>query len=108
MCNICPISLQYDDKAHIVVGILGHRMGSQTFGETLRVCLDAAINSATTNRYHVQELEKSEKTAIGTRVEIALRDILGLHKGQVLDLLVDDIEVDIKWSTGSAAGPGTS
>ena len=66
-----------------------------------RRALDEVIDSARTNRLTLDELEKTEKTYIGTKIEILFRAFLKLPKGQILDLLADDIEVDIKNTIGS-------
>lgn len=66
----------------------------------LRDCIDAVIMTAKTGRRAYEELEKTEKTYIGTRVEIELRALLRLKKGR-LDTLILDQDVDIKHTMGS-------
>lgn len=44
---------------------------------------------------------QTEKTYIGTKVEILFRDYLRVRKGTVLDLIVDGEEVDVKFTIGS-------
>jgi hypothetical protein len=44
----------------------------------------------------LEELEQTEKTYIGTKVEILLRNWLALPRGEVLDLSIDGIETDVK------------
>jgi Restriction endonuclease NaeI len=61
-----------------------------------RQAVDEVIDAPRTNRFTIVELEKTEKTYLGTKVEILLRDFLKLPKGRVLDLSVDGVEVDIK------------
>jgi len=61
-----------------------------------RQAVDEVIDAPRTNRFTIGELEKTEKTYLGTKVEILLRDFLKLPKGQVLDLSIDGVEVDIK------------
>lgn len=65
----------------------------------IRESLDTVLMGPTSGRWRVAELEKTEKTYIGTRIEIRLRSYLGVPKGKVLDLVVDDHEVDIKCTT---------
>ena len=52
----------------------------------LRDCIDALINTPRTGRRDFNELEKVEKTFIGTHVEIVVRRFLRLEKG-LLDTL---------------------
>jgi hypothetical protein len=66
-----------------------------------RRALDEVIDSARTNRLTLDELEKTEKTYIGTKIEILFRAFLKLPKGKILDLFADGIEVDIKNTIGA-------
>lgn len=66
----------------------------------LRKAIDEVIDSPRTGRFTVDELEKTEKTYLGTKVEILLRDWLRFPKGNVLDLSIDGIEVDVKNTMG--------
>lgn len=63
--------------------------------------LDEVIDTARTGRISLKELEKTEKTYIGTKVEILARSLLGLKKGNKLDLKVGNHEVDVKFTIGS-------
>lgn len=65
----------------------------------LRECIDALINTPRTGRRDFNELEKVEKTFIGTHVEIIVRRFLRLEKG-LLDTVILDHDVDIKFTTG--------
>ena len=71
------------------------------FGELLRQALDEVIDMRRTRRFSIDELEKTEKTYIGTKVEILLRSYFSLEKGRLLDLLIAGIEVDVKNTVGS-------
>lgn len=64
-----------------------------------RQAVDEVVDAPRTSRFTLDELEKTEKTYLGTKVEILLRNLLSLPKGQMLDLSVDGIEVDIKNTT---------
>ena len=68
----------------------------------IRQALDEVIDAARSKRFTVDELEKTEKTYIGTKIEILLRNHLRLEKGKVLDVLIDDVEVDIKNTIGTS------
>lgn len=65
----------------------------------LRECIDDVIQTPRTGRRSYEELEKTEKTYIGTRVEIMLRALLGLKKGR-LDLTIAGYDVDVKHTMG--------
>lgn len=69
-----------------------------TIGRALRRAFDEVIDGPRTGRYRIEELEKTEKTYIGTKVEIVLRSELELHRGHVLDNLIMGHEVDTKFS----------
>ena len=65
----------------------------------LRGCIDDVIMTPKTGRRSYDELEKTEKTYIGTRVEIELRALLGLKRGR-LDTVIAGHDVDIKHTMG--------
>ena len=68
----------------------------------LRKSIDEVIDMPRTQRYSLAQIEKTEKTYIGTKVEILLRHSLRLPKGNILDLQVEGKEVDIKNTIGSS------
>ncbi|MFS4582609.1 NaeI family type II restriction endonuclease [Phaeobacter sp. C3_T13_0] len=70
------------------------------FPAMLRNCIDDVILTAKTGRRAYEDLEKTEKTYIGTRVEIELRAMLRLPKGR-LDTEILGHDVDIKHTMGS-------
>jgi len=53
------------------------------------------IDAPRTGRVHARELEKTEKTYIGTKIEILVRNFFRLPKG-ILDLTIDGLDVDVK------------
>lgn len=69
-------------------------------GALLRTALDEVIDGKRTGRWSVDDCEKTEKTYIGTKVEILFRNYLGVRKGAILDLMVDGEEVDVKFTIG--------
>lgn len=75
------------------------KLGSD-FPQMLRQCIDDVIMTPKTGRRSYDDLEKTEKTYIGTRVEIELRAFLGVPKGK-LDTYILGQDVDIKNTMGS-------
>jgi hypothetical protein len=90
----------------IAEAILGSAGGleklSLVVGELLRECIDGVIKTPKTGRRLYDELEKTEKTYIGTCVEIELRHRLKLARGEVLDYTIAGGEVDLKFSVGKS------
>lgn len=70
------------------------------FAAMLRSCVDDVIMTPKTGRRAYEELEKTEKTYIGTRVEIELRAMLDLPRGR-LDCVIRGHDVDIKNTMGA-------
>lgn len=84
---------------HVADAILERAGGAERlrseFPGLIRRAIDEVIDTPRTKRLKLAQLEKTEKTYIGTKIEILLRDFLGLPKG-LLDLNVDGMDVDIK------------
>lgn len=88
-----------------IAGEISRRAGGDEalaakFSTMLRQCVDDVIMTPKTGRRSYDELEKTEKTYIGTRVEIELRAMLRLPKGK-LDTVILDQDVDIKNTMGN-------
>jgi len=62
----------------------------------LRTAIDEVIDTPRTGRFLIEQTEKTEKTYLGTKVEILLRAWLGFPKGSVLDMSINGTECDIK------------
>lgn len=71
---------------------------TELMGEGLRRSFDEVIDGPRTGRFRIEQLEKTEKTYIGTKVEIVVRNELDLPRGHVLDNLIAGVEVDTKFS----------
>jgi Restriction endonuclease NaeI len=82
--------------------------GQVTLEERLRSffrsAIDEVIDTARTGRFFFNQLEKTEKTYLGTKFEILLRDWLQVPRGVVLDLHIGGRDVDVKSTTGGASG----
>ncbi len=94
----------YDLVSTLVAAILRHAGGYDAFAvdvpALLRQAFDEVIDAPRTNRFTLIETEKTEKTYVGTKVEILIRNYLGVPKGAVLDMLIAGTEIDIKNTTG--------
>ena len=53
---------------------------TQEIPQILRKAIDEVIDTPRTNRFTLAETEKTEKTYLGTKIEILLRAHLGLSK----------------------------
>lgn len=65
----------------------------------MRKAIDEVIDAPRTGRVHAAEMEKTEKTYIGTKAEIIIRNYFRLPKG-ILDLKIDGLDVDVKNTLG--------
>ncbi|MEV6043586.1 NaeI family type II restriction endonuclease [Streptomyces xanthochromogenes] len=68
------------------------------FSSALRQSIDEVLDGQRTGRYDVDDLEKTEKTYLGTKVEIVCRAEFGLGHGEKMDYRVSGVEVDSKFS----------
>lgn len=100
--------IDHDELAALETDLLSAVKGKELFEEKLRSffrsAIDEVIDTARTGRYFLSDLEKTEKTYLGTKFEILLRDWLQVPKGVVLDLLIGGREVDVKSTTGGKSG----
>jgi hypothetical protein len=67
-------------------------------GGIIRDSIDRVIQTPKTGRRFYDDLEPTEKTYIGTCVEIELRSGLSLRRGPSMDLLVAGHDTDVKFS----------
>lgn len=67
-------------------------------GKAVRDAVFEALRWVRTGRLEIEDLYKTEKTYIGTLVEIELRDQFGFQKGNKLDYKIVGIEVDCKFT----------
>ena len=64
----------------------------------IRQALDEVIDGGRTGRWSLTQLEQTEKTYIGTKVEILVRSTFGLPRQRPMDTVIENHPVDIKWS----------
>lgn len=72
------------------------------FGAAIRQSIDEVLDGPRTGRWGFEQLEKTEKTYVGTKIEIVVRSALELERGTLLDLEIEGVPVDLKWAMGSA------
>ncbi|MDI5962110.1 NaeI family type II restriction endonuclease [Streptantibioticus silvisoli] len=73
----------------------------ERIGEALRQSIDEVLDGQRTGRFDIANLEKTEKTYLGTKVEIVIRSAFGLQRGKVMDYVVAGQEVDSKFTSGN-------
>lgn len=74
------------------------------FGRVFRQAFDEVLDGPRTGRYDISELEKTEKTYLGTKVEILCRAEFGLQRGRSMDYLIAGHDVDAKFSVTRLLG----
>lgn len=70
--------------------------------QLIRRAIDEVIDAPRTKRLILSDCEKTEKTYLGTKIEILFRDAIGQPKGEFLDLDLGGVDTDIKHSIGTA------
>lgn len=78
----------------------GQRELAAWFPKMLRDAVDEVVDTPRTRRRSYEELEKTEKTYLGTKIEILTRAKLNLPKGR-LDFVVRNRDVDLKFTIGN-------
>ncbi|WP_082789455.1 NaeI family type II restriction endonuclease [Tsukamurella pseudospumae] len=68
------------------------------FALCIRFAFDQILDGQRTGRWDVTQLSKTEKTHIGTLVEIWLQREFQFEDGHHLDFAISGIDVDCKWS----------
>lgn len=77
---------------------------SQRFGEVFRQSFDEVLDGQRTGRFDVEDgLDKTEKTYLGTKVELVCRSAFGLPRGKDMDYSIEGVEVDAKFSLRSGS-----
>lgn len=105
---LSPSHIDYEDLEGLEADLLAAVGGQELFEERLRgffrSAIDEVIDTARTGRFFLSDLEKTEKTYLGTKFENLLRDWLQVPRGVFLDLKIGGREVDVKSTTGGASG----
>ncbi|UIP30503.1 NaeI family type II restriction endonuclease [Photobacterium sp. TLY01] len=96
--------LENDEELRIVVERLStEKRLQERFITTMRKSIDEVIDGPRTGRFAYAQLEKTEKTYLGTKVEILLRSEFRFEHGSKMDYSIEGIEVDCKY-TGNRWG----
>ena len=74
------------------------RDGRERLAWALRDSLDELLDGQRTGRWCYQQLKKTEKTYLGTAVEVNLTNEFEISDGDDLDWKIDGLEVDCKFS----------
>jgi Restriction endonuclease NaeI len=100
--------LDHKDLSELETDLLNAVGGKLLFEEKLRSffrsAIDEVIDTARTGRFFFIQLEKTEKTYLGTKFEILLRDWLQVPRGIAMDFRFGEREVDVKSTTGGGSG----
>jgi hypothetical protein len=75
---------------------------AEFFAHVVRKSIDEVLDGPRTGRWDYERLEKTEKTYVGTKLEIVARTALELQPAGFMDLEIEGYPVDIKWSKTSA------
>ncbi|MBD0741638.1 hypothetical protein BG418_09085 [Streptomyces sp. CBMA152] len=67
----------------------------------MRQSIDEVLDGQRTGRFDINELEKTEKTYLGTKVEIIVRSAFDLGRGGPMDYRIAGHDVDAKWTSGA-------
>lgn len=67
-------------------------------GEVIRDTFDQIYDGQWTGRWEYRQLNKTEKTHVGTLIQINVHKELNLQDGDDLDYKIAGVEVDCKWS----------
>ncbi|MEU7161279.1 NaeI family type II restriction endonuclease [Streptomyces chrestomyceticus] len=72
----------------------------EKFGSCFRQAIDEVLDGQRTGRFDItsREVASTEKTYLGTKVEIIVRSAFGLPHGQRMDYQVTGHDVDAKWT----------
>lgn len=78
----------------------GRQALADWFPAMLRSAVDEVVDTPRTRRRSYTDLEKTEKTYLGTKIEILMRAKLGYRKG-TLDFVILGHDVDMKFTIGN-------
>ena len=86
-------------ESDLLAAVGGQALLEEKLRSFFRAAIDEVVDTARSGRFFFTDLEKTEKTYLGTKFEILLRDWLQVPHGVRLDLLIGGREVDVKSTT---------
>ncbi|WP_139347881.1 NaeI family type II restriction endonuclease [Nocardia donostiensis] len=86
------------ELAEVVEWFRGQENLERRFADVFRQSLDEVLDGQRTGRFDIEELSKTEKTYLGTKVEIVVRAAFELPPGDRMDYKVQGHDVDAKFS----------
>lgn len=98
--SVDPITEPGSDRAlaEVAAWFMKRDPDGERFGTVLRESLDQVLDGPRTRRFRYSDLRKTEKTHVGTIVEINLAKEFDLADGEEMDYRVAGHEVDCKYS----------
>ncbi len=91
-------------QRNLLNAVGGQGLFEERLRSFFRSAIDEVIDTARTGRFFLKDLEKTEKTYLGTKFEILLRDWLQVPRGVFLDLQIGGEEVDVKSTVMGKSG----
>lgn len=89
------------DVERVAAWFLAQPRLEERFSGVFRQSIDEVLDGQRTGRYDLRGLEKTEKTYLGTKVEIVCRAEFGLGRGDRMDYRVAGVDVDAKFTLRS-------
>lgn len=98
--RLAATHVDYELLTRLEQAIYKHAGGKAKFENDipplLRQAIDEVIDPARSKRFTLEEVDKTEKTYLGTKIEILLRNYLKLEREGNLDLVISGVQVDVK------------
>ncbi|MFI1307631.1 NaeI family type II restriction endonuclease [Streptomyces sioyaensis] len=85
--------------AEVAAWFRGNSDMEKHFASLLRQSIDEVLDGQRTGRFDVKKLDKTEKTYLGTKVEIVARAAFGLGYGRAMDYDIAGHDVDAKFTS---------
>jgi hypothetical protein len=98
--NPADAAMLQELEAAVLKNVGSRKQLEHDFPKLIRRAIDEVIDTPRTGRLTLEEIEKTEKTYIGTKIEILFRSFIGFPKG-LYDLEINGRDVDIKNTIGS-------
>lgn len=87
-----------DEIVRVIAAIREADPSGRKFAQTIRDTYDQIYDGQHTGRYAIDQLMKTEKTHIGTIIEINLQRRFGWADGDLYDYTIDGVDIDCKFA----------